>query len=125
MSSASTIEKSIQKLFLQELIDNDAILGAAFVDEQGVPVIWQLPPVITSKSAEPLKLALEYLERLRAAKLDVLGDLLYTVFRFRRFKVAYFPVDRKGWLILFVNPMWHVELLIPKLRKIIAKLRSM
>ncbi|RLE55269.1 MAG: hypothetical protein DRJ40_08790 [Thermoprotei archaeon] len=114
-----------RKRYLMELIDGESVMGAAIIDSSGVPILWHLPPSLTAKSISAVMAMIEYLMKVKQTTTDLLGQHLYTVVRFQRFKVAYFDLEGKGWLIIFVNPIWHVELLLPKVRKVLHQLTKL
>ncbi len=74
------------------------------------------------KSIRNLTPVLEIVDRARRVSDELLGNLMYVSLYFSNFKIAFFPINNKGTLIIFVNPVWHIENLLTKIRQFIVKL---
>ncbi|RLF24917.1 MAG: hypothetical protein DRN15_01395 [Thermoprotei archaeon] len=113
------------RLILRELIDGDAIIGAAVLDARGTPLTWVLPPTLDLKAVKTSSALIEILLRVKDMEDSRLGRFIYCVVRFRNVKTTAMDIDGKGYLLLFVSPIWHVELLLPKVRQALNKLRAL
>ena len=110
---------------LRELIDGDAIVGAVILDASGSPIVHHLPNTLTMKSIRNLTPVLEIVDRARRVSDELLGQLVYASVYYSNFKIAFFPINNKGTLIIFVNPVWHIENLLTKIRQFIVKLSKL
>jgi len=106
---------------LKELIDGEAIVGAIIFDANGSPVVHHLPNTLTMKSIKNLTPILEIADRAKKINDELLGPLNYIALHFANFKVAFFNIGEKGTLVLFINPVWHIENLMTKIRQFINK----
>ncbi len=111
----------LKKLMLSELIDGEMIVGAAIIDSNNVPVVYHLPTTLTVKSLRNVVTLLELAQRARKLTDDLLGPFNYLLIKYMNFKVAFFSLSDKGWLLIFVNPIWHVENAMPKVRQFMVK----
>ncbi len=107
---------------LKELIDGDAVVGAVILDATGSPIVHHLPNTLTMKSIRNLTPVLEIIDRARRVSDELLGQFIYASVYYANFKIAFFPIGNKGTLILFVNPVWHIENLLTKIRQFVVKL---
>ncbi len=106
----------------RELIDGDAIIGAVVLDASGSPIVHHLPNTLTMRSIRNLSPITEIVERAKKINDELLGKFNYAVFHFANFKIAFFDINGKGTLIIFVNPVWHIENLVTKIRQFLVKL---
>ncbi|WP_291999070.1 hypothetical protein [Caldivirga sp.] len=111
----------LKKLMLSELIDGEMIVGAAIIDSNNIPIIHHLPTTLTLKSLRNVMSLLEVAQRSRKLSDDLLGSFNYILIKYSNFKIAFFNMTDKGWLIVFVNPVWHVENAMPKIRQFMVK----
>lgn len=110
---------------LRELIDGEAIVGAAIIDSSGVPVIYHLPNTLTAKTLKNLTPIIELVNQVKKVKDDLLGSYQYLIIKYSSFKLAFFDLAGKGVLLLFVNPVWHVENVMSKIRQFILKVSKL
>ncbi|MFP3044058.1 MAG: hypothetical protein RXQ96_00865 [Thermocladium sp.] len=117
----TTPSMELKKLLLTELIDGEVIVGAAIINSSNVPLLHHLPNTLTVKSFRGVLSLLEFVQRSRKVSDDLLGNFQYLLIKYNNFKVAFFNMSDKGWLIVFVNPIWHVENVMTKIRQFIIK----
>lgn len=117
-----TMATDLKKSILTELID-EAILGVAIVDKNGVPIIHHLPNTLTAKSLRAILNLVGFADSARKLSDEMLGNYQYLIIRYTNFKLAAFNLPgEKGWVFVFVNPLWHVENVVPKIRQFLFKL---
>lgn len=124
-TSEKTPQVELKQLLLNEFIDGEAILGAAITDQNGVAIVHHIPNTMTVKSFRNVVSLLEFAQHAARISDDLVGQYQYLVVRYANFKVAFFEIKNKGWLIIFVNPMWHVENLLVKIRQFMVKISRM
>lgn len=112
----------LKELMFRELIDGEAIIGAVVLDSSGSPIVHHLPNTLTMKSIRNLTPIIEMVEHAKKITDDLLGKFNYLVLHFTNFKIAFFDINGKGTLIVFLNLVWHVENLMTKIRQFMVKL---
>jgi len=111
----------LKKLIISEMI-NEAIQGVTIIDNRGVPLIHHLPNTLTAKSLRQISNLVEVVNIIRQNQDEGLGDFQYVVVKYANYKVGIFELPgKKGWVMFFVNPLWHVENLLPKIRQMAFK----
>ncbi|RLE59873.1 MAG: hypothetical protein DRJ32_03885 [Thermoprotei archaeon] len=113
------------RILLDDFVDGDIIYGAVVFNSLGVPIIWKLKPTIALTTVQNLMPLLEAAMKANKLSDPSLGPFFYSVYRFRNVKVSFANIDGSGYLIIIVNPEWHVELLLPKIRKLLMNLRRL
>lgn len=116
-----TLQSELKRLMLSELIDGEVLVGAAIIDSTGVPVVYHLPNTLTVKSLKSLLSLLEFVDHVSKINDELLGSYQYLILRYSNFKIAFFEISNRGWLMVFVNPVWHVENAIAKIKQFILK----
>jgi len=107
----------LKRIIISEII-NDAIHGVTILDQRGVPVIHHLPNTLTAKTLRQVTNLVEVINIIKQNQDESLGEFNYVVVKYANYKVGIFEIPNgKGWLIVFVNPLWHVENLMPKIRQ--------
>ena len=118
----TTVATDMKKVILSELID-DAIQGVTILDTRGVPIIHHLPGTVTVKSLRTLMNLFGMVDLAKQTRDESLGELQYVVFKYSNYKVMIMEIPgKRGWLIIFVNPVWHVENVLPKVRQFLSKI---
>jgi hypothetical protein len=93
------------------------------LDERGVPLIHHLPNTLTAKTLRQVTNLIEIINIIKQNQDENLGEFHYVTVKYANFKVGIFELpNKKGWLIVFVNPLWHVENLLPKIRQFAHKI---
>jgi hypothetical protein len=110
---------------LSELIDGEMVVGAAIIDSNNIPIIHHLPTTLTLKSLRNVLSLLEVAQRARKLSDDLLGPFNYILIKYANFKIAFFNMSDKGWLMVFVNPVWHVENVMSKIKQFMIKVQRM
>ncbi len=116
-SMATDLKRSI----IGDLLD-EAIQGVAILDAKGVPIIHHLPSTVTAKSLRSILNVMGLVDAAKRASDESMGKFQYVVVRYTNFKLLVYEVHEKGWLILFVNPLWHVENVLNKVRQFAVKI---
>ncbi len=118
-TSAAT---DLKRIIVTEVI-NEAIQGITILDERGVPLIHHLPNTLTAKTLRQVTNLIEVVNIIKQNQDDNLGDFNYVLIKYANYKVAMIELpNRKGWLIFFINPLWHLENLMPRIRQFTHKI---
>lgn len=118
----TSVATDMKKIILSELID-DAVQGITILDSRGVPVIHHLPSTVTLKSLRTLLNLFGMIDLAKQTRDESLGELQYVVFKYSNYKVMFMEIpNKRGWLIVFVNPVWHVENVLPKIRQFLSRI---
>lgn len=118
----TSMATDLKRVIVSEII-NEAIHGVTILDEMGVPLIHHLPNTLTAKTLRQVTNLIEIINIIRQNQDEGLGDFNYVVVKYANYKVGIFELpNKKGWLIVFVNPLWHVENLLPKIRQFAHKI---
>ncbi|WP_054841862.1 hypothetical protein [Vulcanisaeta distributa] len=122
-----TLQTELKRIMLSELIDGEVIIGAAIIDSNGIPpIIYHIPNTLTVKSLKNLLSLIEFVDHTAKINDDLLGSYQYLIIRFSNFKIAFFEMGgSKGWLMVFVNPVWHVENVMSKIKQFMLKVQRM
>lgn len=118
----TTMSTDLKKILLTEAI-GEAIQGITILDSRGVPIIHHLPNTLTAKSLRQVSNLIELVNIIKEGQDESLGDFQYVVVKYMNYKVGIFELpNKKGWLIVFVNPLWHIENIIPKIRQFATRI---
>ncbi len=120
-----TLQTELKRIMLSELIDGEVIIGAAIIDSNGIPLIYHIPNTLTVKSLKNLLSLIEFADHTAKINDDLLGSYQYLIIRYSNFKIAFFEMGPKGWLMVFVNPVWHVENVMSKIKQFMLKVQRM
>ncbi|KUO81490.1 MAG: hypothetical protein RXN89_01595 [Vulcanisaeta sp.] len=120
-----TLQTELKRIMLSELIDGEVIIGAAIIDSNGIPLIYHIPNTLTVKSLKNLLSLIEFVDHTSKINDDLLGPYQYLIIRFSNFKIAFFEMGSKGWLMVFVSPVWHVENVMSKIKQFMIKVQRM
>jgi hypothetical protein len=114
----TTTSTDLKKILLTEVI-GEVIQGVTILDQRGVPIIHHLPNTLTAKTLRQISNFIELVNIIRQNQDESLGDFQYVVVKYMNYKVGIFELpNKKGWLIVFINPLWHIENVIPKIRQL-------
>jgi hypothetical protein len=118
----TTMSTDLKKILLTEVI-GEVIQGVTILDPRGVPVIHHLPNTLTAKTLRQVSNLIELVNIIRQNQDESLGDFQYVMVKYMNYKVGIFELpNKKGWLIVFINPLWHIENVIPKIRQFSHKI---
>jgi hypothetical protein len=118
-TSAAT---DLKRIIITEII-NEAIQGVTILDKRGVPLIHHLPNTLTAKTLRQVTNLIEIINIIKQDQDENLGEFHYVTVKYANYKVGIFELpNKKGWLIVFINPLWHVENLLPKIRQFAYKI---
>ncbi len=120
------VEKSMQielkELMLKELIDGEAIIGAAILNTDGEAITYHLPNTLTVRSFRSLRPFVASISHIGKVRDDLIGPCQYIVLKFMSFKLAFFEIPERGWLMIFMSPVYNVESVLMKVRQFTYKL---
>ncbi len=119
--SEQTREGELKRILLSELIDGEVVVGAALLSQNGIPIVYHIPNTLTVKSLKNIISLYEFISHAARISDDLLGPFQYLVIRYSNFKIAFFEIRGRGWLMIFVNPVWHVENVLTKIKQFMLK----
>ena len=118
----TSVATDLKRIIITEII-NEAIQGVTILDERGVPLIHHLPNTLTAKTLRQVTNLIEIINIIKQNQDENLGEFHYVTVKYANYKVGIFELpNKKGWLIVFINPLWHVENLLPKIRQFAHKI---